>query len=79
VTCPPPSPRAQPSAELAEVARALGRRAVATGSVAEAMDVALAEAGPDDLVLVTGSLYVVGAARTALMGQASLEASPRRG
>jgi folylpolyglutamate synthase/dihydropteroate synthase len=34
--------------------------------VAEAVDRALAVASPDDLVLVTGSLYVVGAARARL-------------
>ena len=72
VTCPPPSPRAQPAEEVAEAARSLGCRAIATGSVAEALEVALAEAEPDDLVLVTGSLYVVGAARTVLLGEPGL-------
>jgi dihydrofolate synthase/folylpolyglutamate synthase len=75
VTCPPPSPRAQPAEEVAAVARSLGCRAVvATGSVPEALELALAEAGEDDLVLVTGSLYTVGAARTALLGQPDLQA-----
>ncbi len=50
---------------------------VATGSVAEALEVALAEAEDDDLVLVTGSLYTVGAARTALVGDRGLEAGQR--
>jgi dihydrofolate synthase/folylpolyglutamate synthase len=77
VTCPPPSPRAQPAEEVAAVARSLGSRAVATGSVLEALQVALAEAGEDDLVLVTGSLYTVGAARTALVGDRDLEAGRR--
>jgi dihydrofolate synthase/folylpolyglutamate synthase len=72
VTCPPPSPRAQPAEEIAEAARSLGCRAIATGSVAEAIEVALAEAEPDELVLVTGSLYVVGAARTVLLGEPGL-------
>jgi folylpolyglutamate synthase/dihydropteroate synthase len=35
-------------------------------TVADALDVAFGAAGPDDLVLVTGSLYVVGAARAVL-------------
>jgi folylpolyglutamate synthase/dihydropteroate synthase len=35
-------------------------------SVANAIDTLLNGAGPDDAVLVTGSLYVVGAARTHL-------------
>jgi len=74
VTCPPPSPRAQPAEEIALAARSLGCRAVATASVAEAVDLALNEAGSDELILVTGSLYVVGAARQALgaSGRASL-------
>ncbi|HET9691195.1 MAG TPA: folylpolyglutamate synthase/dihydrofolate synthase family protein [Acidimicrobiales bacterium] len=63
VACPPPSPRAQDPALLADAARALGVAARVEGSVDDALDTALAEAGPDDLVLVTGSLYVVGAAR----------------
>ena len=77
VTCPPPSPRAQPADEVAAAARSLGCRAVATGSVLEALEVALAEAGDDDLVLVTGSLYTVGAARTALVGDRDLETGRR--
>ncbi len=66
VTCPPPSPRAQPSATLAAAAARIGVEAVATDSVPEALEVAFGRAGPDDLILVTGSLYVVGAARAAL-------------
>jgi dihydrofolate synthase/folylpolyglutamate synthase len=77
VTCPPPSPRAQPADVVADAARELGCVAIATGSVAEALEVALAEAGPDELVIVTGSLYVVGAARSVLLGEPGLETSTR--
>ena len=72
VTCPPPSPRAQPAAVVAAAARALaasgtaGPEVVEADSVADALDVALGAARADDLILVTGSLYVVGAARAAL-------------
>ena len=66
VTCPPPSPRAQPAPILAAAAARIGVPAVATESVAEALEVAFDRAGADDLILVTGSLYVVGAARAAL-------------
>jgi len=66
VTCPPPSPRALPAAEVAEAARSLGTDGEETASVSEAMATALALAGEQDLVHVTGSLYVVGAARAAL-------------
>jgi dihydrofolate synthase/folylpolyglutamate synthase len=121
VTCPPPSPRAQPASIVADAARHLveargggvggdgvepgaggdpvvpgaggdrvvpgaggdrvlpgaGGDRVVPGAggppeiieaetVADALDVAFGAAGPDDLVLVTGSLYVVGAARAVL-------------
>ena len=60
VTCPPPSPcpAGRRGRGRGPLARLPGR--VATGSVLEALEVALAEAGDDDLVLVTGSLYTVG-------------------
>jgi dihydrofolate synthase/folylpolyglutamate synthase len=66
VTCPPPSPRAQPATTVAAAAARIGVPAVAADSVAEALEVAFDRAGGDDLILVTGSLYVVGAARAAL-------------
>jgi dihydrofolate synthase/folylpolyglutamate synthase len=66
VTCPPPSPRAQPADDVAKAAERLGARAVVAETVGEAVARARAEAHEDDLILVTGSLYVVGAARAAL-------------
>lgn len=66
VACPAPSPRTVPAAAVAGAARALGVEAVEAPDVAEALDMAFAEATDSDLVLVTGSLYVVGAARSAL-------------
>jgi dihydrofolate synthase/folylpolyglutamate synthase len=66
IACPPPSPRAQPADVVAKAAMLLGTDAEPTGSVAEALDRARELATEDDLILVTGSLYVVGAARTAL-------------
>ena len=66
VACPPPSPRALPPAEVAAAARSLGTDTEETDSVAEAVATALALAGEQELVHVTGSLYVVGAARAAL-------------
>ena len=66
VACPPPSPRALPASEVAAAARALGTDAEAAASVSEAVATALALAGEQELVHVTGSLYVVGAARAAL-------------
>jgi dihydrofolate synthase/folylpolyglutamate synthase len=66
VTCPAPSPRAVPADELARAAQRIGVPAVVADSVDDALDEAIAAADAEDLILVTGSLYVVGAARTAL-------------
>jgi dihydrofolate synthase/folylpolyglutamate synthase len=66
VACPAPSPRSVPASEVASSARLLGCEAVEVDSVDAALRQALALAAPDDLLLVTGSLYVVGAARAAL-------------
>jgi dihydrofolate synthase/folylpolyglutamate synthase len=65
VACAPPSPRALPAAAIAEAARGLDLPVELAGSVPEALRLALGQVGPDDLVLVTGSLYVVGEARAA--------------
>jgi dihydrofolate synthase/folylpolyglutamate synthase len=66
IACPPPSPRAQPPEDLKKAAQALGTPALTAPSVEDAVGLAQAEATEDDLILVTGSLYVVGAARAAL-------------
>jgi dihydrofolate synthase/folylpolyglutamate synthase len=67
VACPPPSPRAQPAGVVAAAAARIGVPVVeAVDSVPEALDLALRWAEPEDLILVTGSLYVVGAARLTL-------------
>ncbi len=66
IACPPPSPRAQDPEVVAEAARSLGVEAQVAASVPEALDAALATAGADELILVTGSLYVVGAARASV-------------
>jgi dihydrofolate synthase/folylpolyglutamate synthase len=67
VACPPPSPRALPPAELAAAAVGLGVAAEAVGSVDAALARAREAAEPTELVLVTGSLYVVGTARRTLL------------
>jgi dihydrofolate synthase / folylpolyglutamate synthase len=64
VCCAPPSPRGIPAAETAAAAQALGcDDVIAIDDVARACDAALQRATADDAVLVTGSLYVAGAAR----------------
>ena len=64
--CSPDSPRAMDASELIEAAHKLNLEVQEVPSVADACAVALKMAGPDDLVLVAGSLYVAGTARTAL-------------
>ncbi len=66
VTCPPPSPRAQPADVVAKAALLLGVDAEPAPTVADALVRARDLATEDDLILVTGSLYVVGAARSAV-------------
>ena len=68
VTCPPPSPRAQPPEVVAAAAADMGVDTEIADSVPEAVALALSLATPEEMVLVTGSLYVVGAARAALVG-----------
>jgi dihydrofolate synthase / folylpolyglutamate synthase len=68
VACPPPSPRALPAEVVAAAAEGLGVAADVADSVAEAVTLALSLAATDEMVLVSGSLYVVGAARAALTG-----------
>jgi dihydrofolate synthase/folylpolyglutamate synthase len=65
VCCSPDSPRALPAAELAEAVRALGGTARVAASVDAAVRSAVADSAEGDAVLVAGSLYTVGAARTA--------------
>ena len=66
VACAPPSPRALDPDEVAVAAAERGVEAIVVPEVVDAVDAARADAGPDEVVLITGSLYVVGAARSAL-------------
>jgi dihydrofolate synthase / folylpolyglutamate synthase len=67
VTCTAPSPRGRPSADVARAARDLGAAEVlAFDTVEQACEQAVRSADADDAVLVTGSLYVAGAARPVL-------------
>jgi dihydrofolate synthase/folylpolyglutamate synthase len=54
---------------LREHARARGMAALEIAGVGAAVARAVAEAGPEDLVVVTGSLYTVGEARAYLIGK----------
>lgn len=70
VCCRPPSPRALDPASVAKAADELGlpaARVAVIDDVGDAVDAARADAGVSGQVIVTGSLYVVGAARRALV------------
>lgn len=67
IACAVDWPRAMPAPEVAAAARQLGAEVEIVPVVVEAVARALAVAGPDDAVVITGSLHVVGAARSALV------------
>ena len=63
-TCTAPTPRGLPAEELTAAARDVGCDVVLEfDTVEHAIDAALAGASAEDAVLITGSLYIVGAAR----------------
>ena len=71
ICCQPSWSRALPAAELAAAAQRLGAEAEVIADPLEAMARALAVTSDEDLVLVTGSLYVVGELRPALRATAA--------
>ena len=62
----PPSERAAPADQLEKIVRAAGISVEVAGTVSEALDLARGLAADADAVVVTGSLYTVGDARSAL-------------
>ena len=76
VTTTAPSPRGIPAAELARIASAAGIRAEAVADPAAAVRRATEAAGESDLVLVSGSLYVAGAARAGRAGEPAPSSAP---
>jgi len=69
VACAPDSPRALPAAVVAEAASGLGMVATVAASPGDAVRLAVGRAGPDDRVVVCGSLYVVADARRLLLAR----------
>jgi dihydrofolate synthase/folylpolyglutamate synthase len=70
IACTPDSPRAMPASDVAAVARALGVFTEQIDDVATAVQRALDVSTDEDVILVAGSLYVAGAARTTLQALA---------
>ena len=67
--CASQSPRSLPISQLAETAGRYFRQITQYHSVAEGVESWLAQATPDDVLVVTGSLTVVGEARHWVMGE----------
>ncbi len=71
IVCAPQSMRAMPVADVAAAASSLGMEVTVVDSPSEAVRRAVEESGPDDQVVVCGSLYVVADARAALLTETS--------
>ena len=68
--------KAHPVADLAAYASSLGYQPQTGSTVAQSLEMALNQAHPDDLVLVTGSLFVVAEARAAWMAHIGMPPPP---
>lgn len=69
----PSVPRRLPVEQLVEATRQLGISGNAFPDVADALDVARDDADPDDLILVTGSIFLVADALTPILSEGSVE------
>ena len=70
VACQPDSPRAMPASDVADAAQALGMTSFVDRAVTDALALARGLVDTDGLVVVAGSLYVVGAARGEILSGA---------
>ena len=66
VACRAPSPRTVDPKEIEQIAGKLGAQCICVPSLEESIQLALGKAGEDHLVFITGSMYVVGLARSLL-------------
>ena len=67
IACAPDSPRAIPVGDVAAAAASLGMEVAVAATPVDAVRQAVERSGPDDRVVVCGSLYVVADARSALL------------
>ena len=67
IACAPDSPRAIPAVDVAAAAATFGMEVALAATPHEAVRRAVEQAGPEDRVVVCGSLYVVADARAALL------------
>ena len=66
ITLTPDTPRALPAQELAQYLQQAGAQAQPCDSTAQGVENVLALAGPEDVVCICGSLYMIGEARHSL-------------
>lgn len=69
-------PKATPITDLQAMAHELGYTTTSARDVTEALDATLAQAQADDLVLITGSLFIVAEAREAWLNRQGLPLPP---
>jgi dihydrofolate synthase/folylpolyglutamate synthase len=69
ITVSPSVPRGLGAHELAEHCRVFGHGAIAAGTIGKGLETAFQQADAEDLILVCGSLFVVGEARARLLSQ----------
>jgi dihydrofolate synthase/folylpolyglutamate synthase len=74
----PPSPRGLPPSAIAEAGAAMGIDVVVESGVEAAVTRAKRLAGPDDAILITGSLWFIGPARTVLQKSGDLGSRSHR-
>ncbi|MBC7340284.1 MAG: bifunctional folylpolyglutamate synthase/dihydrofolate synthase [Firmicutes bacterium] len=72
----PVGPRAGAPERIADLARPLSREVAVEPDLADALEVALGAAAPGDMVLVAGSIYLVGPARALLRQRLDSRAQP---
>ncbi len=77
ITTTPDNPHALPAADLAEEARQYTPRVIAVPDRRDAIERARALTGPDDVLIVTGSFYLVGMAREWLVHRKPVMAARR--
>ena len=66
IACSPVTPRAMDAAEVAQAATSLGLTVEVAPSIEVACERAVSSAAAEDLIVVAGSLYLAGAARSTL-------------
>lgn len=73
ITVTPNNPRALTAVELKEVIEEMGKSAIATSTISEAVNIGMKDTNNDEVLLFCGSLYMIGEARTIIKGIVNIE------